>query len=127
MFIVVADSINSPKYIPISYDVARFVESWKALSTEFYSLKADHLGVRDKDMDREIRRLVETYGSLMEHISPCPSRAYVKTNVTQLALRNYNALLKYQYGGTNFVLPNIQHHPGLIPSNVNSTTVVVTV
>ncbi|GAA55952.1 protein FAM115C [Clonorchis sinensis] len=126
-YIVVADAITSHKYIPISYDIARYVDSWKAFSTESYKVEVSYLGVKDEDTDKELKRLVDKYGPLMERIGPCPANPYEKKKDTELAVRNYNALLKYQYGGTNFALPNINHHPGLIPNTVKSTTVVATV
>ncbi|OON22257.1 hypothetical protein X801_01847 [Opisthorchis viverrini] len=126
-FISVSGSADSNGFIPTSYMIERYVQSWTAFKTERFQVNENELGVEDEATEEQVKALVDKYGTLMEYLSPCDLKAYVKSSSTSMALVNYNSILKCQSGKNGFALPNIHRHPGTIPPTTKPTTVVATV
>ncbi|OON22254.1 hypothetical protein X801_01844 [Opisthorchis viverrini] len=122
-FVYVSGSADSDDYIPTSYIIERYVNSWKAFSTERFPMRNEELGIEQRDVEKQVKALVEKYGTLMENLGPCDTK-YFASNEHTTALINYNMILKYQYGETGFALPNIHRHPGTIASTTKPTSVV---
>ncbi|TGZ59581.1 hypothetical protein CRM22_009003 [Opisthorchis felineus] len=106
-FLAVSGSADSNAFIPTSYWIERYVNSWKAFSTERFQVRDEELGVEQKDVEEQLNALVAKYGALMEYLAPCDIQTYVRDEKTATALLNYNLILKYQSGEIGFALPGI--------------------
>ncbi|OON23794.1 hypothetical protein X801_00294, partial [Opisthorchis viverrini] len=126
-FLTVSGSADSNAFIPTSYWIERYVNSWKAFSTERFQVKDEELGMEQKDVEVQLNALVAKYGALMEYLAPCDIQNYVRDEKSVTALVNYNLALKYQSGKSGFSLPGVHRYPGKIPSSTRPTTVVAKV
>ncbi|GAA33273.1 hypothetical protein CLF_106272 [Clonorchis sinensis] len=123
----VSGSAESNAFIPTSYWIERYVNSWKAFSTERFQVRGEELGVEQIDVEGQLNALVAKYGALMEYLAPCDIQNYVRDEKTATALLNYNLILKYQFGKSGFALPGVHRYPGKIPSSTRPTTLVAKV
>ncbi|GAA31765.2 protein FAM115A [Clonorchis sinensis] len=126
-FVYVNNVVTSNAFIPTSYWIKRYVISWKAFNTEKFQLKNEELGIEQKDVADSVKALVKKYDALMGNLGPRDRQVYIKDEKTATALLNYSLLLKWQFSETGFVLPNIHHFPGTIPSTTKPTNVVARV
>ena len=122
--------IYSDDFIPLSYRLQQLIDSWASFSHikyEYYGQKQSETVWDAPFYQLLVKRLAEKYLPVMYQYGPCPHNKYTKRIETEIALLNYNYILRYQFAEKCQKLPHVQNYLGVKRLYGKPTTIVVNI